>query len=283
MVRENKTGKWIDISPWPTHVDEEGVMHFEKNDSTESRFAKSIKPDLVIYATGYQHLDLPFLDSSYPNSNEANVRSIWREGDEDVAFIGFVRPQIGAIPPLTEFQAQLWTMQLLGQLPKKLDHEDWYELRSTPDARIHHGVDHESYAYQLALDIGFAPSFWFMLRRGWKVFAVWALSSNYNTNFRLEGPWKWEGAQHVMETELYAPIPRRDIVWGYIMLNALPIVVFGSLSLFYLLLDLVLWPFNAIEKEFQRIKTVISGNGYTALDGNPKMHSNGNVNGFVKA
>jgi dimethylaniline monooxygenase (N-oxide forming) len=40
-----------------------------------------------------------------------------------------------------------------------------------------------------------------MAARGWKITVCWALSANVNTMFRLEGPWKWPGAQEVMETE----------------------------------------------------------------------------------
>ena len=130
----------------------------------------------------------------------------------------------GAIPPLTEFQAQLWVLRILNLLPQaNLQHlspsfdpvaEDWYKLNKRPGARVRHGVDHETYAYQLALDIGSAPSALQVLQHGWKVFIVWACGANFNTKFRLVGPWKWEGAQEVMETEMWELITRRPFMWG---------------------------------------------------------------------
>ena len=65
-------------------------------------------------------------------------------------------------------------------------------------------VDHESYAYQLALDIGSAPTITYVMSKGWKLFFTWAFGSNFNTKFRLVGPWKWEeGAESIMRNELY--------------------------------------------------------------------------------
>ncbi|OAL33326.1 hypothetical protein AYO20_07337 [Fonsecaea nubica] len=238
-------GRTVDFAPFPEYIDDEGVIHFEKNDTQESKYIETlkIKPDVIIFATGYRHLTFPFLSPDYPHSNDANVRAIWKDGDETVGFIGFVRPQIGAIPPLAEFQAQLWVLRILNLLPPanvrslspalNPDAEEWYRLKPPPEARIHHGVDHESYAYQVALDMGAAPSATQMMRRGWKVFAVWAFGANMNTKFRMIGPWKWEGAEGVMKGELWELIKRRPFVWGHILLNALPMSIFGPLSLCY--------------------------------------------------
>jgi dimethylaniline monooxygenase (N-oxide forming) len=44
-----------------------------------------IQPDTVIFATGYTHLD------NYPSPRDAELRNIVRSGDEDIAFIGYVR------------------------------------------------------------------------------------------------------------------------------------------------------------------------------------------------
>lgn len=52
---------------------------------------KVVKPDVLIFATGYKQ-EFPFLDLSYITLGEANLRNIWKSGDESVGFIGFVRP-----------------------------------------------------------------------------------------------------------------------------------------------------------------------------------------------
>lgn len=67
-----------------------------------------------------------------------------------------------------------------------------------------HGVEQESYAYQLALDMGAAPTISFMARQGFRAFYTWAMGSNFNAKFRLVGPWKWEaGALSIMRGELF--------------------------------------------------------------------------------
>jgi dimethylaniline monooxygenase (N-oxide forming) len=257
LPRVEQNGHSVEFAPWPERIDDEGIIHFQKNDSLESKYIETvkIKPDVVIYATGYTHMSFPFLGEGYPHSRDANVRSMWKEGDETVAFIGFIRPQLGkhspwqapylvgslhgtdsyfclgAIPPLTEFQAQLWILRILNLLPRSnLQHlspsfdpdaEEWYKLQVGPRARVRHGVDHETYAYQLALDIGSAPSALQVAQHGWKVFVAWAFGANFNTKFRLVGPWKWGGAEEVMEMEIYELITRRAFFWGMLSIPSL--------------------------------------------------------------
>jgi len=139
-------------------------------------------------------------------------------------------------------------------------------------------VDHESYAYQLALDMGSAPGFWEVLKLGWnyrtsvapqggggkggkghkgdntgggnnegwyKLPLVWALGANFNTKFRLGGPWRWEGASQVLVEELWDTIERRGGLFGHVTLSGIPILVFGTISLVLWLLEPVLnvfWP-----------------------------------------
>ena len=133
----------------------------------------------------------------------------------------------GAIPPLAELQAQLWVsrfvehwMLLKGKISARLTSQDavsHYEL----DYALHprggydffrdkRGVDHESYAFQLALDMGAAPTATHVLRRhGWKVFFTWAMGPNFNTKFRLVGPWAAPGeAAEIMRTELFNVVRR---------------------------------------------------------------------------
>lgn len=109
------------------------------------------------------------------------------------------------------------------QVPKQLDPRalESYNL----DYEIHprggynffndkRAVDHESYAYQLALDMGSAPCITHVMSKGWKVFFTWAMGANFNTKFRLVGPWKCEElAQEIMTTELFNVVRRSG---GYV-------------------------------------------------------------------
>ena len=222
----------IDLAPLPQSISSDGIVKFIKTERLEwgiRWMTGPVKPDIVIFATGYTQ-SFPFLDTTYPLPQDADIRGVWQQGNEDVAFIGFVRPSFGAIPPLAELQAQLWTLSLLSRLPATLTPQDHYKLHHPPGSRINYGVDHESYAYQLACDMGSAPSFTEVIRMGWKVAVTWALSAQVNTKFRLVGPYKWEGAKKVMEMEIWDTIARRRGFFGHFTLSFMPIVLFGTLS-----------------------------------------------------
>lgn len=195
-------------------------MHFAS--TTEGDAQEDLKPDVVVFATGYA-ARFPFLNDYLHSVEKANVRGIYREADVTIGYIGFVRPAIGAIPPLAELQAQFWVHRLLrARFPEQVpDHRDpnavaQYEL----DYAIHscggysffdtkRAVDHESYAYQLAVDMGAAPRITRIMGKGWRVFFAWAMGPNFNTKFRLVGPWKWEqGAENIMRNELFDVVKR---------------------------------------------------------------------------
>ncbi|KAJ0300558.1 hypothetical protein COL516b_008491 [Colletotrichum fioriniae] len=201
------------------------VDSYSKKREHAEALSQVIKPDLVVAATGYVRR-FDFLDDDYPKPNELDVRGIWRRGEITAGFIGFVRPGIGAIPPLAELQAQLWVLNLLRhKYPQRMalhasgasqgesndDAIPHYEIDYALKARgghdlfkSKHGVEQESYAYQLALDMGSAPTFSFMWRQGFKAFFTWAMGSNFNTKFRLIGPWRWtKGALPIMRGELF--------------------------------------------------------------------------------
>ncbi|KAF4949807.1 hypothetical protein FSARC_13393 [Fusarium sarcochroum] len=173
-------GKKIDVVTWPESIDRDGLMHFNKKLPSDSVLPEEqLKPDVLVFATGYTR-EFRFLGNDYPSVPQANVRGIYKEGDVTLGYIGFVRPAIGAIPPLAELQAQLWVFRLLqhqypNEVPSTRDPNalESYEL----DYQLHsrggysffetkRAVDHESYAYQLALDIGSAPKVLCVMKKG---------------------------------------------------------------------------------------------------------------------
>lgn len=226
------------------------MAHFPLNGRPESERINEtiVKPDVVIFATGYLSA-FPYLNTPenagrkpYPVAFNADVRQIWNADDPTVGFIGFVRPGFGAIPPLAEMQAMLFTMNLINRIPRPLDPEDeWhYRIIHAPDARVSYGVEHDSYAYQLAKDIDGAPTFSevlkmaFRTKNGWRLPYIWAAGASFNTKFRMRGPWKWEGAGEVLTGELWETISRREGLFGNIPLSVIPMVYLGSINLFYL-------------------------------------------------
>ena len=82
-----------------------------------------------------------FLDPSYGTPSTTDVRSVLHSSDPTLAFIGFVRPGVGAIPPISEMQAMFWEGIISGRraIPKDEEH---YHLLQKRGARITYGVDH---------------------------------------------------------------------------------------------------------------------------------------------
>jgi len=239
----------IETAPFPTHISSDGVAHFPRNNRPESELINQtvVKPDVIILATGYVP-HFPFLNTEhnagrrpYPTSHDANVRQIWSSDDPTVGFIGFIRPGFGAIPPLSELQSMLFTMNLLNRIPNPLSTDDeWhYRMIHPPSNRITYGVEHDSYAYQLAKDIGGAASITDVLRlalrtrRGWRLPYVWAGGASFNAKFRMVGPWRFDGAAEILTGELWETIRRREGLFGNIPLSVLPMMYLGSVNLYY--------------------------------------------------
>ncbi|KAK7229147.1 hypothetical protein V2G26_001317 [Clonostachys chloroleuca] len=61
--------------------------------------------------------------------------------------------------------------------------------------------------------------------KGLKVCFTWAMGSNFNTKFRLVGPWKWKGAAEIMEGELFDVVKRTLSIMLYLIT-----AVFGLLT-----------------------------------------------------
>ncbi|KAI1388113.1 FAD/NAD(P)-binding domain-containing protein [Hypoxylon trugodes] len=285
-------GRTIELAPWPTHVDSAGTLHFRDNGRPEYERMQSLgptKPDVLIFATGYRQ-EFPFFhhQDRYPMPSDTDVRSVWNRADPSVGFIGFVRPGYGAIPPLAELQAQLWLLNLMTpERTEGLRDEDdhHFRLRSAPGARIGYGVDHETYAYQLAYDMGAAPGFWDAVRAGWsaskyrsalwyRIPVIWAAGAQLNAKFRLKGPYAWGGAAHVLGGELWQTISRRHGMFGNFLLAVVPITLMGIFSIFLYLIGLVLlllkvvtWPITAPFRRTTRTAIKLEeGRKYTKVE-----------------
>ncbi|KAF4807939.1 Dimethylaniline monooxygenase [N-oxide-forming] 3 [Colletotrichum siamense] len=246
-------GRYIDVAPWPDYVDDDGVMHFMDNGRPEAERMKGItvKPDLVIFATGYTRR-FPFLDESYGTPDSADVRAVYHSHDVTTGFIGFVRPNLGAIPTLAEMQTQFWILRLLQSryptvpglnpspngLPLDPNALPGYDI----DWKLHprcgrdpwaekRGVDHESYVYQLALDIGSAPRFSYILPQGFRAAYTWAMGSNFNAKFRLVGPWKnEEESLRIMRGELFGIVSQSGGMLYFFANTLIPMFMFGTMS-----------------------------------------------------
>lgn len=218
----------IDLAPFPSHVTPEGEVVFTRNGRKEDlRMREKLreepfKPDVAVYATGYSQ-SFPFLTDDYPLPREADVRGVWKRDDPSVAFIGFTRPGVGAIPPQAEMCSQLWSLVLAGKLspPRGKGH---YNLLQPAEARITYGVDYSAYVSQLARDMHSDPGLWELWRDyGVKTMLCYALGAAFTVFYRLEGPWKDARVKETVERELWDTIVRRG-VGGNLMMGVIPMV-----------------------------------------------------------
>ncbi|KAM0360410.1 hypothetical protein ACHAP4_002487 [Fusarium culmorum] len=249
-------GKQVDLAPLPKIINKDGTVEFFDNGRPEFEQLKHqvIRPDMIVLCTGYKQ-SFPFLQELFQGEQKhpsSFVRGIWEESRPELGFMGFMRPSLGAIPPLAEMQAQLWVLNLVS--PHKVarlksEDEEHYRLHTKSTDRVTYGVDHESYAYQLALDMNSAPGFTDILSRAtltnvsgtFRLLIIWAFGAHFNTKFRLMGPWAWEGAEELLvSNEFWETITRRPILFGHILVSIVPMAIFGPLSMLYYLFYSVL-------------------------------------------
>ncbi|TCD70584.1 hypothetical protein EIP91_002614 [Steccherinum ochraceum] len=224
----------VELAPFPSHFLSNGraVFPLTKRKDAIRIARKDIRPDTVIFATGYkQDFSLFDPEGDYPTPGDADVRNIVRTGDESVAFIGFVRPGVGAIPPITEMQAFFWIALLKGQVRDPLP-APHYHLLVKETARIRYGVDHGTYMSTLAKDIGAAPGLWELWQEyGTHVLVCYCFGAAFTCFYRLVGPFKTRQVVPTVKTELWETITRRGIM-GNLLMGLIPMVFYGWVNLF---------------------------------------------------
>jgi len=142
-----------------------------------------------------------------------------------LAFIGFVRPNVGAIPPMSELQVMWWIQRLRGKVART----------STPPSygllgrKLTYGVDYGNYMHQLAAEFGGAPSLRTLALRSPRVLVAYCLGQAYISFFRLEGPFASEKAWSVSSGELFEPVTQRGLLSNvvFVMVTAF----FGAINL----------------------------------------------------
>ncbi|KAJ3016029.1 hypothetical protein HKX48_004247 [Thoreauomyces humboldtii] len=247
---EHVEGEVIECYPWIDHLDASGQVHFKRNETESSRMEQKsapFRPDLIVCATGYTQPPLFRTDPSTIHSDSpapSRVREILTSSsDPTVAHIGLVRPNVGAIPPISEMQAMWWTCVLRGTLdPKRLQSSDGhYRLLPTTSRRIDYGVDHSAYVYQLATDMHAAPSvLQGDLLRSPRLLVAYCLCAAFNPLFRLVGPFRWKGAEEVVLGELWETVARRGVL-GNAFMTVLPMVTYGVINGGLCVAELLVW------------------------------------------
>ena len=239
----------IDMAPFPARIERDGSIVFRDNGRKEAKRMRDrvVKPDVMVYATGYRH-SFPFLSDEYHTVlDRSSCRDVFHTSDPTVGFIGFVRPGVGAIPPISELQAQMWNMVIRGQLAPPTGAVHYNLIVKDPGARVLHGVDHSAYSAQLATDMGATPYPWQLWwRHGLLVTFVYCFGAAFPTFYRLMGPYEHRDAPRITRTELFETIKRRGLV-GNITFGVIAITFYAYINAFALGIELVI---RALERVF---------------------------------
>jgi dimethylaniline monooxygenase (N-oxide forming) len=239
--------RYVDTSTFPESILPSGEVVFTPN-AKRKDYCRMLKrppviPDAIIYCTGYSQ-SFPWLHESYPRPSDATCRNIVNPSQPDIAYIGFVRPGVGAIPPIAEQQAMWWTAFLLGKmsLPTSPPH---YHLLAPTTARIQYGVDHSAYMSTLAKDFGGAPGLLELWRGyGWRVMLTYCFGASFVSFYRLVGPFRWKGAAEVTGGELMETVKRRGLI-GNIFFGVIPMMFYGMFNSVALVMEV----FGLLPKE----------------------------------
>eukprot|EP01135_Chromosphaera_perkinsii_P010066 Nk52_evm2s2010 gene=Nk52_evmTU2s2010 len=225
----------VDVVPGVKSYDSSGLVVFENGEKE--------KFDVIVLATGYK-ISFPFLrslkclsssssspeTSGFPQDALPTVHNILNPDMPSIAYIGFVRPNVGAIPPIAEMQVYYW----ISYLEKKLVTTPEERTKTTPtywllgeNSRTSaYAVDYGAYMHELARDIGCAPCISDLMFRSPKALIAWAMGQAYITFFRLQGPFKWEGALPISEKELLGPF-RCSSLRYYLVISRDPLCSWG--------------------------------------------------------
>ena len=224
-------------------------------------------PDVLLLATGYRQR-FPFLHAARggerrrdagrgDSSGDADVsddplppiRLICSEEEPNLAYIGFVRPNVGAIPPMSELQTLWWIERMEGRLAGKRLAAPTFKLLSHNTRTKAYAVDYGAYMHDLARDCGAAPDL-FGRGTGWwwwthpRALLTYAIGQAYVGAFRLHGPFAPTGVgaveemRRVYDTELWSTIVRRGLC-ANVVFSAVA-VAFSMLNLAVLIVELAL-------------------------------------------
>jgi len=131
-----------------------------------------------------------------------------------LGFIGFVRPNVGAIPPMSEMQVMWWLQNLQGKVQRMDNNHD--NPRRIPSYMVlgrkyQYGVDYGNYMHRLAEDMGAAPTLGCLLKSPKPLVALYTYCQGqaHIPLFRLVGPYASDECMATTTGELWDVCCRR--------------------------------------------------------------------------
>jgi len=195
----NKNGKVLDLIDYKKVVPK-GAIKKCQNKMVEFVDGTSKNFDAIIMCTGYNSNYFPFLPERYHRNKTLRDRYkfVFDVEDPSIAFIGYVRPVVGAIPSITEMQSR-WVSKVFAktipfksledrQADVKIDSQFWENYFKGSSQRLEGLVEGFIYIDQVACLAGVFPDFKALLFRNPKGWFT-AIFAPYNgATYRLNEP-----------------------------------------------------------------------------------------------
>ena len=194
----NKNGKVLDLVDYKKVIPKGAIEKCEDRlvqfaDGTSDHF------DAVIMCTGYDLHYFPFLPEEYKNKTfRDRYKFIFDVEDPSIAFIGYVRPVVGAIPSIAEVQSR-WVAKVfarsislkpleLRQADVKTDSVYWMDYFNNSSQRLEALVEGFMYIDDIARLAGIFPDYKALLLRNPKGWFTAVFSPYSGATYRLNEP-----------------------------------------------------------------------------------------------
>ena len=205
----NKNGKVLDLVDYKKVIPKGPI---ERCEDTLVQFADGSNDhfDAIIMCTGYNLHYFPFLPEKYKNKTfRDRYKFILDVEDPSIAFIGYVRPMVGAIPSITEVQSR-WVAKVFARsIPLKplelrqadviTDSTYWEDYFKSSSQRLEALVEGFTYTDDVACLAGIFPDYKALLMRNPKGWLTAIFSPYGSTTYRLNEPAYEEQALETMK------------------------------------------------------------------------------------
>src|SRR5919199_3175671 len=171
-----------------------GVVRYNGGKEIEFEGGSKLDVDAVVLCTGFQSV-LPFLELPKLDGREL-YKNVFLPGESTLAFIGFARPHVGAMPPMAEMQARWFARVLSGQvkLPDaeqmksvaEADAQAYNQFRKFHAQRVTSLVDYFRYMNEIGAFVGCRPNLLRLLLKP-KMFVAVLFGPLAAFQFRLHG------------------------------------------------------------------------------------------------
>ncbi|MFM7581511.1 MAG: NAD(P)-binding domain-containing protein [Caldilinea sp.] len=151
-----------------------GIRSFQGGNKVEFDDGTQAEIDTVVLCTGFR-THLPFYTANPKLDGRDLYKNVFLPGESALAFIGFARPNVGALPPVAELQARWFAGVVAGKLHLpdadsmramiQADAAHYNRTRANYAERLNSLVDYHVYTNQLASLIGCQPQLWRLLAR----------------------------------------------------------------------------------------------------------------------